>query len=964
MVPTMPHVLRLLAVLIAATVSLTSQPAAAQTLPPQDPILRIDTGMHASRIWRIGVSADGRTLATGSDDKTVRIWSLPDGVLKRVIRLPIAPGGGGKVRSLAMSPDGRLIAAGGWDASFDTEGRHHVYIFDTASGQLQRRLGPVDRIIYELEFAPDGTRLVGGTYGTGGIFMWDVDTGRLLASDTDYGNTVYGLTFDRTGRLASSSDDKYIRLYDGNLRLIAKQQAPGGYPAQGIAFSPDGTKLAIGYPDIRAIDVLSAFTLKRAHEVKVIGAEEGQLSSVAWSPDGEYLYAGGTYRIGEMNPVLRWSGGGLGRQRVLDGPDGTIMDLKPLADGSLLFASTDPAFGLFSARGKRTLMRGPDAPNMRGKIEENFTVSGDGHRVRFGLKYGGTDPWLFDVHTLSFTAAPTASPDLSAANTTALDIQQWSASTTPNLNGRKLELQQYETSRSLAIAPEATSFVLGTEWFLRRYDANAAQIWSKVVPDTTWGINMSGDGRITVAAYGDGTVRWYRTSDGAELLALFVRARDQRWVAWTPKGYYAASPGGEALIGWHLNRDWKNAPDFFSADRFRDRFYRPDIVQLVLTTIDEDKAVNQANEAANRRHDERNIKQQLPPVINIESPSDGGAFSDNQITVTYRVRSPSGLPVKAVDVLIDGRPLEARGLARAEEIVENTPQTLVVTLPKRNVEVALIARTARTTSEPARVQMRWSGGVAENSLKPKLYAVLIGVSDYEQADLKLNFAAKDARDFAKALKRQEGGLYSKVEIRILDDANATRGDILDALDWLEGEVTSRDVGILFMAGHGVTDNKQRFYYLPVDANPKKLRRTALSQSDIQDVMGALAGKALMFLDACHSAAGLKTQGRRGPADITGVINELSSAENGIVMFASSTGREVSLEDTRWQNGAFTKALLEGFDGKADLIKDGSISLKELDAWLAERVKELTDRQQHPVGYWPQTIQNFPVAVVQ
>ena len=961
----MPQLLRLLPLLAFVVCILAPASAISQTLPPQEPILRIDTGMHASRIWRIGVSADGRTVATGSDDKTVRIWSLPGGALKRVIRLPIAPGGGGKVRSLAMSPDGRLVAAGGWDASFDTEGRHHVYVFDTSSGRLLRRLGPVDRIIYELEFSPDGERLVGGTYGTGGIFMWDAATGRLIASDGDYGNTVYGLTFDRAGRLASSSDDKYIRLYDRDLKLLLKKQAPGGYPAQGIAFSPNGTKIAIGYPDIRAVDVLSATTLKRAYAVNIISSEDGgQLSSVAWSPDGEFLYAGGTYRVGESNPVLRWSEGGFGRQRVLDGPDGTLMDFKILPNGSLLFASTDPAFGLFDPKGRRTLMRGPDAPNMRGKIETNFTVSRDAHRVRFGLKYGGTDPWLFDAHTLSFTAAPTASPDLSAPNTTALDIQQWNASTSPSVNGRKLKLQQYETSRSLAIAPEATSFVLGTEWFLRRYDANGAEIWSEVVPDTTWGVNMSADGRIAVAAYGDGTVRWYRASDGTELLALFVQAKDHRWVAWTPKGYYAASPGGEALIGWHLNRDWKNAPDFFSADRFRDRFYRPDIVQLVLSTVDENKAVDRANAEANRRRDERDIKQQLPPVINIESPGEGGEFSDNQITVTYRVRSPSGLPIKAVDVLLDGRPLEARGLARTEDIGENASQTLQLTLPKRDVEVALIARTARTTSEPARVQLRWNGGAGEEVLKPKLYAVLIGVSDYLQEDLKLNFAAKDARDFAKALKRQEGGLYSKVEIKVLDDANATRGDILDALDWLEGEVTSRDVGLLFMAGHGVTDNKQRFYYLPVDANPKKLRRTALSQSDIQDVMGALAGKALMFLDACHSAAGLKTQGRRGPADITGVINELSSAENGIVMFASSTGREVSLEDTRWQNGAFTKALLEGFDGKADLIKDGSISLKELDAWLAERVKELTDRQQHPVGYWPQTIQNFPVAIVQ
>ena len=94
-----------------------------------------------------------------------------------------------------------------------------------------------------------------------------------------------------------------------------------------------------------------------------------------------------------------------------------------------------------------------------------------------------------------------------------------------------------------------------------------------------------------------------------------------------------------------------------------------------------------------------------------------------------------------------------------------------------------------------------------------------------------------------------------------------------------------------------------------------------------------------------------------------MVNELADAENGVVMFASSTGREVSVEDDRWQNGAFTEALLEGLAGKADYSKDGSLTIAELDLWLSERVKELTSRQQHPVARKPDTVPDFPVAVV-
>ena len=59
----------------------------------------------------------------------------------------------------------------------------------------------------------------------------------------------------------------------------------------------------------------------------------------------------------------------------------------------------------------------------------------------------------------------------------------------------------------------------------------------------SWGVNLSPDGKIAVVAYGDGTIRWHRAKDGAELLALFIHKPDKRWVTWTPSGYYAASPG-------------------------------------------------------------------------------------------------------------------------------------------------------------------------------------------------------------------------------------------------------------------------------------------------------------------------------------------------------------------------------------------------------------------------------------
>ena len=70
-------------------------------------------------------------------------------------------------------------------------------------------------------------------------------------------------------------------------------------------------------------------------------------------------------------------------------------------------------------------------------------------------------------------------------------------------------------------------------------------------------------------------------------------------------------------------------------------------------------------------------------------------------------------------------------------------------------------------------------------LKPKLYVLSIGVSDYADASLKLGLAAKDARDFSAALRAQAGGLYGDVVMRELVDRAATRDGVLDGLEWLE-----------------------------------------------------------------------------------------------------------------------------------------------------------------------------------
>ncbi len=82
-----------------------------------------------------------------------------------------------------------------------------------------------------------------------------------------------------------------------------------------------------------------------------------------------------------------------------------------------------------------------------------------------------------------------------------------------------------------------------------------------------------------------------------------------------------------------------------------------------------------------------------------------------------------------------------------------------------------------------------------------------------------------------------------------------------------------------------------------------------------------------------------------------------------MVFTSSTGKQFSLEHPDWGNGAFTEALVEGLQGKADLFGNGTITIKSLDAYVAQRVKELTGGKQSPTVVIPQSMPDFPIGVV-
>jgi WD40 repeat protein len=282
------------------------------------PVLVIDPGMHTAAIRRADTDRAGRFAVTGSHDKTVRVWQLePKPELAGTIRIPSGPGDVGKIYAVAMSPDGALIAAGGWTGSISQGVEHKVYLF-SRDGELVKRIDGLPQTVHHLNFSRDGRYLAAGLGGRNGIRIFDRDKDWAeSARDTDYGDSVYGLDFGADGRLATTSDDSYVRLYDAAFKLTARHKTAIGSEPSGVAFRPDGRRLAVGFDDSTAVELLDAQSLRPLKPPDVTGIGNGDLSKVSWSQDGNTLYAAGRFGVDGRKAVVAWSGGGAGERRLL-----------------------------------------------------------------------------------------------------------------------------------------------------------------------------------------------------------------------------------------------------------------------------------------------------------------------------------------------------------------------------------------------------------------------------------------------------------------------------------------------------------------------------------------------------------------------------------------------------------------------------------------------------------------------
>lgn len=225
--------------------------------------------------------------------------------------------------------------------------------------------------------------------------------------------------------------------------------------------------------------------------------------------------------------------------------------------------------------------------------------------------------------------------------------------------------------------------------------------------------------------------------------------------------------------------------------------------------------------------------------------------------------------------------------------------------------------------------------MAAKPLSAKTYLVAVGIADYPGTKNDLRLCAKDAGDVAQLYK-----LNKNSQTILLTNQDATTANILKAMRTLYANATDKDDVVFFFSGHGV---KKGAFVAYDGLLPYKHIREAMAQGKAKCKM--------ILADACF--AGMFREDKKQK------YNQNDDKKSDVVLFLSSRTNEVSREQRMASNGLFTKYLLSGLRGRADVNDDRTITAKELFNYVSSHVVAESKKKQHPV-MWGRFKDNLPI----
>ena len=964
--------------------------------------LDLDTGGHRAFIKDIAFTQDGRYLVSASDDKTIRIWDPESGVTLRTLRGFVGPNNDGKIFGVAVSPDARTIATGGYFGAGlgDKPPYGDVRLFDFGTGKIKAVLKGPELAIYDVAFSPDGTYLAAGGQ-EGFVFVWQSDASDptgwkpLTRLDADSLHIQHVAFADGGRKLVVTTTDNGIRLWNfpsGEPIDMPDAEPLADSPVMALAVSADGALFATGNND-GVVQVWKAADGTLVHDMP---KQDFLIGSLTFAAGAERLVASCGYRCGDKYRTVEWTVADGQEALQYRGHDGTVYASTQSPDGRMVVTAGglrhsihlwDPQTGedvkVLQGVGEPVMAVGIDpdgksiawdvtnpcperfsCPEVMGKLtmkldlptqdrffESPVQVEGDGGDFRRA------------VLTSNGWALKAAAGGQDALDNAVLEISRDGKVTGKIENDAT---NGYLHAAFTLLQNGSHLITGGNDGTLIEYDTASAKIAGEFKGGHTGEINaiaISEQAGLMVTGSADQTIRLWNLKTRELIVSMFFAGKE--FVIWMPQGYYYSSDEGDKLIGWHVNQGREAEGRFIRAGQLKKYLWSPEMVRRAIILKSARQAVLEMRPGVD--NELQRLLEKKPPEFNVKVADDQKGVPEGYVAVEITGAQEAGTSVADFAILSNdvsvgksaSRAVSGDGTTTVVQVPVNEGDN-TITITGTNEYGYLTERSVETLVKKT----------ASDKPKGKLYVVAIGADKYPflKTDCggnpcDLRYPVADAGEFLRTLTQKSAALYSSVEVLLLVNRESLdeNADLAAALDKLAGvdafmepeadniadqiadfldKPTEADTTMVFVAGHGINVDED-YYFIPSDGRksaPDKWKRSSLV--DWADIQKAVErAEGVRFMLLDTCHA----------ANAFNPRLEKDAADARIVVFSATAANSTAAELPELGHGVFTYAVIEGLKGAANTSGDG-VRLLGLADYIYREVTKITNAKQKPFYY--------------
>tara|TARA_B100000508_G_scaffold75230_1_gene58634 strand:- start:104109 stop:107174 length:3066 start_codon:yes stop_codon:yes gene_type:complete len=488
------------------------------------------------------------------------------------------------------------------------------------------------------------------------------------------------------------------------------------------------------------------------------------------------------------------------------------------------------------------------------------------------------------------------------------------------------------------------------------------------------GVDIHPEKNFLITSSDDGTIKlWDRSA--TQLIASVIPFENNEVVIITAENYYLISKGALDEIGFKYN------DQFFYPDQFDLKYNRPDLVLEKLGYTNDD-LIKAYHRAYKKRLKKLNFTEEalsgdfhLPEIEIIERSSIPIETDEKQLMLKVKMKDDKDKLERYKVWINDVAVLGSSGKSIRDEERSELTTTIPLNLSygDNKIEVSVLNQSGAESYKES-VNVKCTAG----KQKPDAYIISIGVSKYQNEQFNLAYATKDAIDIENLFINSD--YFGTVHTKSLTDQQV----VLESLDDIQVFLDQAEVDdfvMVFIAGHGVLDENFDYYFASYDMDFKDPSERGIPYKKIEELVdGIKALKKLLILDTCHSGeldkdeieedenpddepidgkfrnAGIDVTYREDPLGFES-INYLMKQVfldlrrgTGATVISSSGGTELAFESPKYKNGLFTYSLIDGLKNeKADTNKDEIITVSELQGYLIQEVKNLSNGKQVPTS---------------